>query len=195
MGPGSVQYPVREHDYPVDYVTHDDCLEFCQRVSARTGRAVRLPTEAEFEFALRAGMIARYFEVDSAGLVDLRGWRLWDGTRYTYPVGRLRPNAWGLHDMIGNVSHLTADRARGVTEPLGPGAGGRFIAREGSLTVGTVDHWGMLRGAYLHDERFENLGFRVVLEPADPHVLPAPTRSRRVRTTGRRAAVRTPACG
>lgn len=90
--------------YPVISVTHHAAEQFCKWLSAKTGRTFRLPTEQEWEYACRAGSTAAYsFGDDPAALGDY-AWFEDNADWKTQPVGRKKPNAWGLHDMHGNVS-------------------------------------------------------------------------------------------
>ena len=96
---------------PVDNVSWDDATEFCQRLSRLTGRKYRLPSEAEWEYACRAGTMTAYNwgnEIDSrfANYFD------WDHEKEfgTKPVGSYDPNAFGLYDMHGNVFEICQDR-------------------------------------------------------------------------------------
>jgi formylglycine-generating enzyme required for sulfatase activity len=110
-------------DHPVVNVTWNDAQAFCEWLSGKDGREYRLPTEAEWEYAGRAGTTTRYFTGDEPGSLQgyanvadatlkgkgIKGIENWtyfgfdDGYAFTSPVGRFRPNPWGLADMIGNV--------------------------------------------------------------------------------------------
>jgi formylglycine-generating enzyme required for sulfatase activity len=93
----------QQPDGPAIRVTWYDSMAFCQRLTAATGMAVDLPTEAEWEYACRAGTDTAYsFGSDATMLVDY-AWFRGNANDYTHPVGRKKPNAWGLHDMHGNV--------------------------------------------------------------------------------------------
>jgi formylglycine-generating enzyme required for sulfatase activity len=109
-------------DQPIETVSWDQAAEFCRRLGARSGHHVRLPSEAEWEYACRAGTTGDFFfdprepfwddsevpwEVRQA-LCDYAWFDLNSGGR-THPVGLKRPNPWGLHDMIGNVWEWCAD--------------------------------------------------------------------------------------
>ena len=85
-------------DLPVDSVSWDDAVEYCRKLSQLTGRNYRLPTEAEWEYAARAGSTGPY-----AGNVDSMAWYDADSGRQTHPVGQKQANAFGLYDMNGNV--------------------------------------------------------------------------------------------
>jgi formylglycine-generating enzyme required for sulfatase activity len=82
--------------------------EFCRRLSAMPAeqaarRSYRLPTEAEWEYACRAGTTTRWYSGnDEAGLLDC-AWLAKNSGSMTHPVGQKRPNAWGLYDMLGSV--------------------------------------------------------------------------------------------
>jgi len=89
--------------HPVDGVLWDDARDFCREVSARTGKPVRLPTEAEWEFACRAGSTTDYCFGDSQADLAEYAWYGSNSSGATHAVGEKRPNAWGLYDMHGNV--------------------------------------------------------------------------------------------
>ncbi len=129
---------------PVETVSWEDAQEFLRRLNERESAAgssarYRLPTEAEWEYAARAGTTgARYGEADAIA------WTLINSLRRTHPrqrqphpVGQKRANAWGLHDMLGNVREWTADwygryPSGAVTDPTGPSTGRSRVHRGGS---------------------------------------------------------------
>src|SRR5262249_6798212 len=144
-------------DYPVVNITWNDALAFCKWLSEKEKREYRLPTEAEWEFACRAGTQTRFYSGDD--LTSLKGFaniadvslkqkvgadpkpypfkyvEFDDGFAFTAPVKSFRPNAWGLFDMHGNVSQWCADGKRtyvmgSVSDPVGPDSGPR-VARGG----------------------------------------------------------------
>ena len=85
-------------DLPVDSVSWNDAVEFCRKLSQTTGRDYRLPTEAEWEYAGRAGTTGPY-----AGNIDALTWYSANSGSRTHPVGQKQPNGFGLYDMNGNV--------------------------------------------------------------------------------------------
>ena len=118
-------------DCPADSVSWEDAQEFIRRLNAMDGAGTyRLPTEAEWEYAARAGTTGvRY------GNVDAIAWH--DASFGTHPVGQKAPNAWGLYDMLGNVEEWVADwygdyPGGVVTDPPGPGAGSYRLHRGSS---------------------------------------------------------------
>ncbi len=102
---------------PVDTVSWDDCQAFCQKA----GGGLRLPTEAEWEYACRAGTDGPY-----AGELAEMGWHLGNSAGTTHPVGAKKPNAWGLYDLHGNVREWCQDFYsleyvdEAATDPTGP---------------------------------------------------------------------------
>jgi formylglycine-generating enzyme required for sulfatase activity len=85
-------------DLPVDSVSWNDAVEFCRKLSQTTGREYRLPTEAEWEYACRAGTNGPY-----SGNIDAMAWYGASSGSRTHPVGQKQPNGFGLYDMYGNV--------------------------------------------------------------------------------------------
>lgn len=94
---------------PVMSVTHHAASEYARWLSAKTGRRYRLPTEAEWEYACRAGAKTAYaFGADAKDL-GAYAWFEPNADGRPHPVGQKQPNAWGLHDLHGNVAEWTAD--------------------------------------------------------------------------------------
>ena len=160
---------------PVEQVSWDDCQAFCQRLAERRpGLEVRLPTEAEWEYACRAGTESAYNDgsvcTDPEGkdpALARLGWFRENSDRQTHDVGRLEPNAWGLHDMHGNVWEWCQDwygdyAAEEQRDPVGPDMGHFRVFRGGSWS-----YWARLcRSACRYRNspvnRWLNLGFRLV---------------------------------
>ena len=153
-------------DCLVETVSWEDVQGFIGRLNEREsgrGYRYRLPTEAEWEYAARAGTTgARYGELEEIA------W-YWDNSGYrTHPVGEKRANAWGLHDMLGNVWECTGDWYGGeyppgaVTDPTGPSTGSIRVARGGSWYA--IARY--VRSAYRHylapGSRCFYLGLRLV---------------------------------
>ena len=164
---------------PVERVSWDDAVEFCRKLSAllsekAAGRVYRLPTEAEWEYACRAGTTTEYsFGDDDSRLGDYAWFGGNSGDR-TYPVGGKKPNAWGLYDMHGNVWEWCQDRygaypGHAITNPSGPNSGSDRVGRGGGW-VSPVESCrsGSRRGEYpsLRYVNSGNFGFRVCLSPS-----------------------------
>jgi formylglycine-generating enzyme required for sulfatase activity len=104
-------------DHPVVIVSWNDAVAFAEWLSRKEGKTYRLPTEAEWEYACRASTTTRYVCGDDpkglaevGNMADGAAKAKQDGFMYTTPVGRYRPNAWGLCDMHGNVCEWCWDR-------------------------------------------------------------------------------------
>ena len=137
---------------PVETVTWEDAKQFISRLNAKTGRAYRLPSEAEWEYACRAGGSEEYCGSDSA---DDMGWHYGNSGRATHPVAGKQANAWGLHDMSGNVWEWTEYCWNGNYSSA-PTDGSAWTAGDCSLRVVRGGSWDLipqfLRSAY----RFRN---------------------------------------
>ena len=159
-------------DNPVDSASWAGAVQFCRRLSEKTGRKVGLPTEAQWEYACRAGSGTRFsFGDDEAQLADY-AWVTANSESKTHPVGQKKPNAWGLYDMPGNAwewcSDDFADSLVGhvkVEDPPGPASGSNRVLR-GGCSGGTVQFW-QSAGRFGHSPD-GNAGFRVVVEVNQP---------------------------
>ena len=157
---------------PVDTVSWDYARYFVRKLNQMEGTdKYRLPTEAEWEYAARAGTESTYSFGDDAS--DLGGYAwYWDNSgEKTHPVGQKGANAWGLHDMHGNVREWVQDwygenyySQRRSTDPQGPSSGKYRVLRGG----GWIDFAGFCRAAHRDfntpDGRNNLCGFRVLLE-------------------------------
>jgi formylglycine-generating enzyme required for sulfatase activity len=123
---------------PVETTTWDEAVAFCNKLSQRTGKKVHLPTEAQWEYACRAGTTTRYSFGDKEETLDDYGWSQSNSKAKTHPVGEKKPNPWGLYDMHGNVwqwcSDWYADSYKNASneDPQGPGSGRGRVLRGGS---------------------------------------------------------------
>jgi formylglycine-generating enzyme required for sulfatase activity len=134
-------------DYPAVYVNHDDAVEFCRRLSKQEGVEYRLPTEAEWEYACRAGTTTAYSFGDDEAKLGQYAWYVknaWDiGEEYAHRVGQKLPNPWGLYDMHGNAHEWCQDwygpygSEKVVIDPVGPAQGNYRVLRGGSFNTQT----------------------------------------------------------
>ena len=150
---------------PVERVSWQDVQEFIRKLNdseSAKGYAYRLPTEAEWEYAARAGTAApRYGELGELA------WYYGNSGGRTHPVGQKRANGWGLHDMLGNVIEWTADwygehPADAVTDPLGPGAGSKRVSRGGGWGGSARGVRSAGRFNFAPGHRSSLIGFRLV---------------------------------
>lgn len=162
--------------YPVERVSWDDAVEFCRRLSAVAAKQppphkYRLPTEAEWEYACRAGTTTRWCCGDDETDLDDYAWFVSNAQSKTHPTGEKRANAWGLHDMHGNVWEWCADwfgpyPDRPCVDPTGPTEGEQRVFRSNPFQAPPMCQ----RSAYREKLEPEKLnssgGFRVVCEIA-----------------------------
>ena len=94
-------------DHPVEQVSWNDAVTFCQKLSAKEGKHYRLPTEAEWEYACRAGTQTPYGFGD--GNLDDFAWSTGNSGNQTHNVATRKANHWGLYDMQGNVLQFCSD--------------------------------------------------------------------------------------
>ncbi len=125
--------------HPMRAVSWEDATAFCRELSRRVGREFRLPTEAEWEYACRAGTTTAYSFGDTPDRIDSFEWCDSNSGNQAHPVGEKQPNPWGLYDMHGNVCEWCADiygryPSDSQIDPRGPQYGeGRFVARGGQF--------------------------------------------------------------
>ena len=157
---------------PVEQVSWNVAQGFLTNLNARVkGYRFRLPSEAEWEHACRAGTTTHYSFGDGDTALPEYGWFTGNGERRTHPVGEKKPNTWGLYDMHGNVWEWCQDwyapyPGGEVTDPTGPATGTNIVMRGGSWSHGSRDLWSSFRfGRFKRDFPFRSVGFRVVAVP------------------------------
>jgi formylglycine-generating enzyme required for sulfatase activity len=170
---------------PVDSLSWGDALEFCRRLSAIERRTFRLPTEAEWEYACRAGTRTAYYTGGAEADLSKAGWYgakltpLGNTTKRTSRVGQKEPNAFGLFDMHGNVWEWCADwydkeyyANSPADDPIGPLSGAARVIRGGGWCRGPRLCRSAYRGKLTPVDRNNFSGFRVCSSagpvPADP---------------------------
>jgi formylglycine-generating enzyme required for sulfatase activity len=122
---------------PVEMISWNDAQKFCKKASAESGQVVRLPTDAEWEHACRAGTRTTYYTGDAEADLDRAGWYEKNSNKMSHPVGQKVPNAWGIYDTHGNVIEWCGDwyeeyKAEATVDPQGPGQGQCRAQRGGS---------------------------------------------------------------
>lgn len=157
----------KSFDRPVEMVSWNDAQEFCAELSRLTGRRFSLPTEAEWEYAARGGKKSTNAKYSGSSSVAAVAWYDGNSGGQTHPVGKLRANELGIHDMSGNVWEWCYDwygnySSTSQTDPVGPGSGSGRVLCGGSWN-GHAEYCRVANrssstsgGRYCH-------GFRVVL--------------------------------
>ena len=151
---------------PVEHVSWLDAQEFLRRLTSKQdGYRYRLPTEAEWEFAARAGTTGPY-----PGEPDEIGWYTETSGAQTHPVGQKKPNPWGIHDMSGNVWEWTEDwydvtyyRSSPAIDPKGAPSG-RYHTLRGGSWVDQALNARVSKRDYFADAADFHIGFRCVRE-------------------------------
>jgi len=155
-------------DLPVETVSWDDVQEFLGRLREKTGdQRWRLPTEAEWEYAARAGSQGKYSFGDDESELRNYAWFKSNSNIQPHPVGQLKPNAFGLYDMHGNVWEWCEDwsglyHSAEVTDPTGPSGGSFQSERGGSFIDSAVGCRSANRYADRPGTRYPYLGFRLL---------------------------------
>jgi len=166
------QYIIDDPDSAAVVVTWDAAQEFARRL----GSQYRLPTEAEWEYACRAGTTSAFYFGDDPSPIGEYAWYSKNardgGEKYAHKVGMKKPNAWGLYDMHGNAwewcQDFDASYPEGpVTDPTGPGNGLVRIIRGGSWSHGASKCRCANRNRYIPENAVSNHGLRVVRLAAD----------------------------
>lgn len=180
-------------DAPVVNVSYNDAAKFCDWLSKREGKSYRLPTEAEWEYACRAGTVSRYDNGDDpeqvTQIANVRDatWttefderpslqpalRSSDGYAALSPVGKLQPNHFGLYDMLGNAWEVCADwygedyylhsPERDPTGPIAPTTDNMRVRRGGSWCAGAMQCRAARRQPCSQNRGMWNYGFRIAL--------------------------------
>jgi formylglycine-generating enzyme required for sulfatase activity len=166
-----------DKNFPVETVSWDDANDFCKLVSqhAKCSKEpeqkwlVRLPTEAEWEYACRAGTTTTYYSGDKETDLELVGWyNNIKSDMCTHPVGQKKANAWGLYDMHGNVWEWCQDwygdyLSDILTDPPGPAKGPGRVWRGGSWASDPQNCRCASRDRHNPGDRDDNAGFRMVV--------------------------------
>jgi formylglycine-generating enzyme len=176
-------------EYPVVNVSWNDAVEFCRWLSKKESKTYRLPTEAEWEYACRAGTTTRYYSgddpetlvkvgnvADAAANANFPDWQYTikanDGYVFRAPVGKFKPNAFGLYDMHGNAWQWCADwhgadyyAKSPADDPTGPDSGNVRVLRGGSWYGGPDLARSAKRLGLRPSYRLGGIGFRVARTP------------------------------
>jgi len=165
----SIYWNAKGPRHPITYVNHGEASAFCQslgnKLNLKQGWRCVLPSEAQWEYACRAGTTTDFHFGDTLS-ANSANFSL-SGDRFPKATGKFSPNAWGIHDMHGNVSEWCSDRFRlqlkGGTDPTGPTTGVPRVVKGGSYGSPA---WGCRSGSRFSNEpdvRNDGLGFRPAL--------------------------------
>jgi sulfatase modifying factor 1 len=171
---------------PVEMVSWEDTQFFLDKLNAREdiqtfirqltppGTKFRLPTEAEWEYAARGGQYSQGYKYAGSDRLKQVGWYRENSNDQTQKVGQLLANELGLHDMSGNVYewcqdwfddkyYATCQQHGVINNPQGPATGTYRVVRGGSYFYASLGCRSVYRGHDLPEERYGNVGFRLVL--------------------------------
>jgi len=163
---GEIPGGAQRDTLPVSQITYADALEFCRRLSSTANVEVRLPTEAQWEYACRAGAKSRYCSGSTEADLGRVAWYSGNSGAKAHPVGQKQPNAWGLYDMHGNVWEYCADFIDDYATMPGTDPVGRITPRHGAMRGGGWMHGPEdCRAAtrLISDDMFGGAGFRIAL--------------------------------
>jgi len=172
---------------PVEKVSWNDIQPFLAKLSAAfepKGIVFDLPTEAQWEYACRAGTTTAHCFGENPATLAQYGWFKSNAGGTTHPVGQGKPNAWGLYDIYGNVWEWCSDwhapdyyAGSRAADPVGPPAGRVRVTRGGVWAYNAERCRSAFRGSCLPGERFDHNGFRLMCTvPSTNKPSPAPTR-------------------
>ena len=161
---------------PEERVSWEDAVAFCKKLSElpeekAAGRTYCLPTEAEWEYACRAGTTTTFSVGDDDSELGDHAWFGGNSNGSAHPVGQKKPNAWGLHDMHGNVFEWCHDwygdyPSDSVSDPSGPSSGSHRVYRGGSWFNTAGYCRSSYRSRYIPTVRDYLLGFRLASVPS-----------------------------
>ncbi len=157
---------------PVESVSWRDVRGFLRRLSEKEDKLYRLPTEAEWEYAARAGTKTERYWGDDYNLSRKYVWVKSNSRGKTHPVGQLKPNAWGLYDMCGNVYEWVQDWYNATyyqrsprDDPRGPEQGRERVVRSNAYSISSILSYCSYRSRRSPSLGSDAVGFRVVMPP------------------------------
>lgn len=175
MGKNPSYFSALGPNAPVEQVSWGEAMDYCRKLTEQERAAGRLPagyeyslpSEAQWECACRAGSAAPCCDIEHP---DDYGWYKDNSDGSTHPVGQKQPNAWGFHDMHGNVWEWCEDKygsypSGAVTDPTGPSRGSERVLRGGCWNFRCVDSRSANRLNFSPEMRIRTLGFRIALRP------------------------------
>jgi len=164
------EYTKEGPNYAATYVNWDDATAFCEALSKKEGKTYSLPTEAQWEYACRAGTTTAYSFGDDESQLGNYAWFQENaedaGEEYAHEVAMKKPSPWGLYDMHGNGWEWCSDwydeKLPGGKDPTGPVAGSDRVLRGGSWDYSEFNCRSAYRDNNDPSDRYSVIGFRVV---------------------------------
>jgi formylglycine-generating enzyme required for sulfatase activity len=160
---------------PVHNVSWQDAKEFCEKASLLVHRRADLPTEAQWEYACRAGTTTAYHSGSQIADLDKVGWHNGNSGGKPHPCGELLPNAWGLYDMHGNIREFVRDLfvdapLEDATDPAGPKEGDpkNHVVRGGAYTANAATALNCRAAVRRPTENLAATGFRIMVSVVPP---------------------------
>ncbi len=158
-------------DHPVIYLSWQNAVDFCDWLSKKETKPYQLPTEAQWEYACRAGTTTPYYNGSTMADLDKIAWFNANSGGKPHPVGQKQPNAWGLYDMLGNIREFVADlysedAPSEAVDPTGPKTGdpSNHVVRGGAFTANAEKAGNMRAGSRRPTESLKSTGFRILVE-------------------------------
>jgi len=152
----------------VDQISYPDALEFCKKISQSVGMNITLPTEAQWEYACRAGTKTRFYSGNTLTDLEKVAWYAGNSADMIHPVGQKQPNAWGLYDMHGNVWELCLDFLEQYNKIESMDPRGVMNSNRGAMRGGGwMDEPEYCRSAcrLVSDVMFGGSGIRIAINP------------------------------
>jgi formylglycine-generating enzyme required for sulfatase activity len=168
MGDNPSRFKENGNNCPVEKVSWEDANQFINKLNEiEQTNTYCLPTEAQWEYACRAGSTTRYCFGDDEKMLKVYAWYDKNSGGKTHPVKQLEPNAWGLYDMHGNVWEWCEDfygdyPNKPVTDPTGPSSGESRVIRGGSWNIYPRNLRSAIRNHYSPGNRNSIVGFRLL---------------------------------
>jgi formylglycine-generating enzyme required for sulfatase activity len=160
----------RGDDLPVHNVSWQNAQDFCEKLAKQTGRGVQLPTEAQWEYACRAGTTTAYHSGNEISDLDRVGWHGGNSEHKVHPGGQKLPNAWGLFDMHGNIREFVRDLydeapKEDAIDPTGPKEGDskNHVVRGGAYSANAAVMLNCRAAVHKPTEALAITGFRITV--------------------------------
>jgi formylglycine-generating enzyme required for sulfatase activity len=173
-GMGSNPSKWKGPDLPVEQVNWDDCQNFLKKLTEKCrgqlkGRTAQLPTEAQWEYAYRAGTKTKWIHGDNENGIGDYAWTRENSGGQPHPVAQKKPNPWGFYDMGGNLWERCQDwgapfPAGDAVDPVGPATGTQRVMRGGSFDYSSASARTSFRSRYNPGPRDPNDGLRVCVQ-------------------------------